>query len=245
MKKLSRETKIEIYNLVNQGYSYSQVAQHLNIGKTAVHNNYKKMQQESLMQYLNKDEEIGYNFNPINSIEQKPDIDILSEKKIEPKNNIINTPIVLKKGFDKYKGVIPELMNLIPEYFKGFVVSQQEDNLIDFASIISSYFNKVNLNVTILTNNLKKYEIKSIKYDLNKVNIRGSNNLNHVINTIERTSNEIIIIDNLDSMRISYEEWQEIIKSYPNFSALEGNSKTRSKVFVVFEKPLLKIFTAA
>ena len=46
MTKITREIQIEIYKLVNNGYSYSQVAEILNIGKTTVHSNYNKMKDE-------------------------------------------------------------------------------------------------------------------------------------------------------------------------------------------------------
>lgn len=214
MKKLSRETKIEIFNLVNQGYSYSQVAQHLNIGKTAVHNNYKKMQQESLMQYFKNEDSIKLEINPIIAIDKE--LDANNESKTTPLENTTKET----KISDKYTGVIPELMKLLPETFKGFVISEKEDCLIDFAIIISSYFSKTNQDVIILTFDLNRYSIRIINYESKKVVIRGSDNINHLINTIERAENEIIIFDNMDKMKITYEEWLDIIKSYPNVSVI-------------------------
>lgn len=224
MKKLSKETKIEIYNLVNQGYSYSQVANHLNIGKTAVHNNYKKMQQESLMQYFKKEDSIELEVNPIIAIDKELDANNKSKT-----THLENTTKESKLS-DKYTGVIPELMKLIPENFKGFVVSEKEDCLIDFAFNISSYFSKTNQDVIILTFDLNRYSIRVINFESKKVVIRGTDNINHVVNTIERAENEVIIIDNMDKMKIIHEEWLDIIKSYPNVSIITLSNSIKASI---------------
>jgi hypothetical protein len=233
MKKIDPEIKQMIYELVESGLSYNEVALKLNIGKTTVYSNYHDMK-KSLNNRSDNEGEVYQNDHSINHKNGIGTPDYTSNDFPS-----LNRPLNEIKPMRTIEGPLVELKRLLPLNYSGLAIFKSKYDIKNFVWYYSRFEILLNNSVNILTHENYGYDEKKILSLINKETYATSvicNHYNHVKNLIEKGDCEIYIIDNLKSLNISESELLELIDLNPNKSiiaiTLDENIETNNYDFV-------------
>ncbi len=213
------DTKQLIYDLVESGRSLGSVAKELGIGKTTVHSIYHKLKVEN----ENRSERSEYTNDEQQLHDDKSDttsstnslfnmFSPISKYTITEQN--VPVPEVLT-------GPFVELMDLLPQNFKGMIESTKEEDATKFAWHLACFLSEFHFPAEIITDNFEKFSLMLlVKHDpgYEKIKLWKCTSIEQVQNEIQRTSSKIILIDNLESLNISYIDWIQLIESNPDKS---------------------------
>jgi hypothetical protein len=222
---MNTELKQKIYDLIESGRSLNSVAKELGIGKTTVHTTYHKLKEGNENRSERSEERNDEQHIPETNINKTSHINSLFNISSSVSSHIIseqNVPVT-----EVLSGPFVELIDLLPLNFKGIIESKKEEAATKFAWHLACFLSQFHSPVEIITDNFNKFSLMLlINHDpgYDKIKLWRCTSLEQVKNEIQRTPAKIVLIDSLQTLKISPNDWKQLIESNPD-KAIIGVSK--------------------